>query len=388
MWTIELLRDAALELKQAETRKRVTEAQKDLVAKRNKCFVRTEEFGSDRAQNKFWKFGQDMDGRIWVEADIDLSSGTNANNQTGGGTPILSIDSKSASIGALDEEDDFCPEKENNFLHFSRQEYHPSGLISTLAKRYNCCLSSSHSLRSVLKYLDGRGIREGALKLSLKELVEASRFSTSDSPDGSDEMNVDEKETPEIEPNQQKQNDVNLSLFAYRNKMGRFCGRAADAPYASSALFLGKLILKREQDCYMPLKSRSYENNWGGKSGARNAWIASMKEYANDVNVVRDGLLTLEDALFEMCGGFQEEEAEDDFKANLSGKELLEKKETRFELELESAVQKINGLWNSRQSRLVFREIISCKSWCFFVCVCGAICMQVFPFCQNSKTYY
>eukprot|EP00551_Chaetoceros_affinis_P012548 CAMPEP_0203679712 /NCGR_PEP_ID=MMETSP0090-20130426/36666_1 /ASSEMBLY_ACC=CAM_ASM_001088 /TAXON_ID=426623 /ORGANISM="Chaetoceros affinis, Strain CCMP159" /LENGTH=1444 /DNA_ID=CAMNT_0050547455 /DNA_START=38 /DNA_END=4369 /DNA_ORIENTATION=- len=344
MWTLDLLRDASLELKQAEKRKRVTDAQKDLIAKRNKCFVRTEELGSDRAHNKFWKFGQDIDGRIWLEADLILPSVRNSENQSEDSIPILYSDSQSAKIGALDEEHDFCPEEDENFLHFSRQEYHSSGLLPTLAKRFNCCLSSSHSLRAVLKYLNGRGLREGALKSSLKEIVEASGLSTPDSSEVND-SNEDEKEKPEndMAPNE-KETEIESALFSYRNKMGRFCGRAADAPYASSPLFLGKLILKREQDCYTPLKSRTYENNWGGKSGARNAWIASIKEYTNDLGALRDGLLTLEDALFEMCGGFHEESG-DSKTIDLSGKELLEKKETRFEIELESSVQKINGLW-------------------------------------------
>ena len=369
MWTLDLLRDAALELTLAEKRKRVTEAQKDLVAKRNKCFVRTEELGSDRVHDKFWKFGPDIDGRVWLEADPIISTENDSSDQSHSSIPSLTLDAKSVSIGAKDEEGDFCPGREDNFLHFSRQEYHPSGSFSNLTRRYCGYLSSSHSLRAILKYLDGRGIREGALKMSLKEIVESSGFSTSDGPDGSD-MNVDnenlEYETENV--SNQKDDLTPNSLATYRNKIGRFCGRAADAPYSSSALFLSKLLMKREHDCYMPLKSRTYENNWGGKSGARNAWIASMKEYAHDLIVVRDGLLTLEDALFEMCGGFHDEKEneeggieEEDLKANLSGKELLETRETRFEIELESSVQKINGLWNSRGSRLVFREIISCK---------------------------
>ncbi len=349
MWALDSLRDAALELKQAEKRKKVTEAQKDLVAKRNKCFVRTEELGSDRVYNKFWKFGQDLDNRIWVVGDsTDLGL-------------------KSRTIGAPDEETDFCPGREDNFVHFSRQEYHSSGFVSSLIMRKCGYLSSSHSLRAILKYLDSRGSREGALKSSLKEIVESYGIGTSDAANDS-EMNVNEQELKENEMSSQQNYIATLEL--YRNKLGRFCGRAADAPYASSALFLSKLMLKREQDCYALLKSRTYDNNWGGKSGARNAWIASMKEYGNDLSVVRDGLLTLEDALFEMCGGFLDEkddeaQVENDDRKNEpihSVKELLEKPEARFDLELESSVQKINGLWNSRQSRLVFRAIISSES--------------------------
>ena len=69
-----------------------------------------------------------------------------------------------------------------------------------------------------------------------------------------------------------------------------------------------------------------------------------------------------------MCGGFHDEKEneeggveEKDLKSSLTGREILETRETRFEIELESSVKKINGLWNSRESRFVFREIISCK---------------------------
>ena len=52
------------------------------------------------------------------------------------------LDARSVSIGVKDhEEGDFClPVREDNFLlHFSRQEYHPSGSFSDLTKRYCPC---------------------------------------------------------------------------------------------------------------------------------------------------------------------------------------------------------------------------------------------------------
>lgn len=362
MWTLDLVRDAALELKQAEKRKKVTEAKKDLVAKRNKCFVRKEELGSDRFRNTFWKFDQDLDGRIWLEGDFVVKKDFDPNTMKRSDILNSPIDVKSVSIGAPDEESDFCAEREEKFLYFSRQEYDSTGLLSTLAMKRNNCVSSSASLRGILKHLDARGVREGMLKSTLKELVEASGGNITDSNEPS-EVNDGEVGETGVESTIQ-QDDLRLELSNYRNKMGRFCGRAADAPYAASPLFLGKLILKREQDCYLPLKNRTYENNWGGKNGTRNAWIASMKEHANNITAVRDGLLTLEDALFEMCGGFKNEEIEHSDPA-LSGKELLENSVTRSDIELESSVQTINGLWNSRISRLVFREIISSK-YAFF----------------------
>jgi hypothetical protein len=388
MWTLDSLRDAKLELKDAEKRKRVTEAQKDLVAKRNKCFVRTEELGSDRMHDTFWKLGQDTESRIWLESELsdELVRGSFENASMS--TPML--------IGACDEEDDFVVCKNDSFRHFSRQEYHSSGVAHSLTRRYYGSLSSSHSLRAILKYLDSRGVREGALKLTLKEIVESSGFSASDTQHDIEIKNDENSGGHDEVMVRQEENDSPLveaacfPLESYRNKLGRFCGRAVDAPFSSSVAYLSKLVIKREHECYMPLKNRTHENNWGGKSGTRNAWIASMKEYANDIQAIRDGLLTLEDALFEMCGGFHNENIESahrevggdgvsddvsDLKnVGLSGKALLEKRETRFEIELESSVQQINGLWNCRESRLVFREIISCK----FICVCVNFNISVF----------
>jgi len=504
MWAVDLLRDAALELKQAETRKRVTEAQRDLIAKRNKCFVRTEELGSDRAHNKFWKFDHDNDGRIWFEAEFALNDSNESSHEPSNGQGILSIDVQSARIDSQDEEVDLM-DGDKQFLHFSRQEYHSSGKLPSLAKSHQGCLSSTRSLRALLKYLDGRGVREGALKSSLQEIVEASGVAASDSVNGDkndghkentdpeksfqkegDEdafgqtknivnndgeslgkgiellssMNTaigqrcrlrivqDPNKAPDVamyqmgtvigwtvkveqqivnadensgeEPNYSKEgvpvwciamdngieNEVKASdlldglvramnwkhqypgyyehdslLVSYRNKMGRFCGRAVDAPYASSALFVGKLMLECERDCYTPLKSRTYENNWGGKSGARNAWIAAMKEHANDLNAVRDGLLTLENALFEMCGGTQDEEETVLNNSSRSGRDLLEDKEFIFEIELESLGQKINGLWNSKEARLVFREVVSSSTSVGFV----ALCLDLL--CRNCIAY-
>lgn len=54
MWTLDLLRDAMMELTLAQKRKQITEAQKEyLVVKRNKCFVRTEELGLDEVPDTF-----------------------------------------------------------------------------------------------------------------------------------------------------------------------------------------------------------------------------------------------------------------------------------------------------------------------------------------------
>jgi nitrogen fixation protein len=170
-------------------------------------------------------------------------------------------------------------------------------------------------------------------------------------------------------------------LFTYRNKLGRFCGRAADAPYAGSRFFFSKLMLKREQEYYTSLKNRSYDNNWGGKMGLRNAWILSVKENFDDLSTLRDGLLSLEDAFHELCGEKFEEEEEDKSSSQHTAKELLENESLRCDVELESLGLKINGLWHCRDSRAVFREIIlNSKSL-------GIYALGLDLLCRNAQAY-
>jgi hypothetical protein len=170
-------------------------------------------------------------------------------------------------------------------------------------------------------------------------------------------------------------------LFQYRNKIGRFCGRAADAPDAASPFAFSKLILKREQELYASLKSRSHDNNWGGKDGIRNSWIISMKENFDSMNVLRDGLLSLEDAFFEMCGGQEQEESNEDTTPHRSASEILENDDLRFDVELESYGMKPKGLWNSYESRAVFREIVSsCTSL-------GILSLGLDLICRNAQAY-
>ena len=80
VWALDLIRDAALELKNAESRKRVTEAQKDLIAKRDKCFIRTEPLGRDSYQSCFYHFDYDQSSRVWTERDFILRSDGNVEN--------------------------------------------------------------------------------------------------------------------------------------------------------------------------------------------------------------------------------------------------------------------------------------------------------------------
>jgi len=545
-WVLNLLRDAVLELKAAEKRKRVSEAQRDLVIKKNKCFVRTEQVGTDRAYNAYWKFDQDESSHIWRESDYRINRACPQSV----GEDCLSIDADMAIIGAEDEEEDILQrdasgsvQKNSSFLKFSRQEYHPSGLFPKLVKRHHGCLSAIDSLRSLVKVLDGRGVREGPLKATMKEVLEGrlaapsleavsmekmksidgdeqsqggkGLMSSSPSPaaETCDINDVDdtsprfEKEgdkaafqqakidassflesvndtsignilssitsaigqrvrlrtliDPVIAPDaadysmgtitgwtarkgklmQQENEDAtameeqltnnttsniwclaldnggereltssnlidclvrsqrwknqqdgyceddDLKLFAYRNKLGRFCGRAADAPDAASASSLSRLVLKREQELYVPMKNRAYDNTWGGKSGARNAWIASMKDYAYDFDAIRDGLLTLENAFFELCGADCDQGEEESLEASVprEAEDLLMDTKHRFDIELES-IENREGLWNSQEARRIYRFMVSsCTSLGFLALCLDLLCRNCQAFLHRNK---
>lgn len=184
-----------------------------------------------------------------------------------------------------------------------------------------------------------------------------------------------------------------------------------------------KNLIKREGEYYMPLKNRTFENNWGGKAGARQAWVASLKENGHTFDAVREGLLTLENAFFELTGGFsaaevkKEDEDEvfkmkteddgDEFKvkkedevksealpetngsadgAKLSGKGLLYDNESRYDIELESqAVQAVgndvNGLWNNSDAREIFQEIIRTSK------TVSVLALGLDLICRNADAY-
>ncbi len=493
-WALDLLRDAALELKQAEKRKRVTEAQKELIAKRNKCFVRTEVIGRDRGYNRYWHFEHEDDEGVWFDADFQLKSSTNAEG-TEDATPEM--DGTVISIGTADEEDDLRCKTDKKFAIFSRQEYHSSGMIPSLSRRHNGCVSSNNkSLSALIKNLNSKGVREGSLKSALKEILEASGIVNAELDEngnertdilqefGDDEhflrakematsspeligfvdnidlisslqsaigqrcrlrtvvdeisaadnatyrmgtvsgwrlkkqtkeyinhetgqLNVVEKEEAVWSMAMDKGGEEEITalellggvirakkwkhqypgyvehdspLFSYRNKLGRYCGRAADAPYAASKFFFSKLMMKREQEYYTFLKNRSYENNWGGKVGLRNAWIASMKENFDDLNALRDGLLCLEDAFHELCGQNDQEDKNDSGSIH-TAKELLEDENLRCDIELESLGLKINGLWHCQDSRAVFQEIISTSD------SLGIFALGLDLLCRNCQAY-
>lgn len=493
VWALDLLRDAALELRIAERRRRVTEAQKDLVAKRNKCFIRTYPLGQDRYRNNVWHFDNDSCSRVWTETNYnivinDSEKDIDETNQ--------SLPANEAIAGATDEEHDFCPNnlislKESNRSFFGRKEYHPSGLLHGLPKRYWGSHITEKSLRSLMKNCDQRGIRESGLKQKLKEILEAkgqanmdASFESKNTRDTLDELSNDEQHEMEVGNSFQSfgdekdfslvrnnarleghdiafvaskisaigerirhreifnsnsssdsfsydmgtvvgwspsslisggndleneisddsvkvaawrvhldnGNSIDISgieliqglrratlwtnndkrymendskFLCYRNSMGRFCGRQIDAPFAASPFFFAKQMIKREAEFYAPLKNRSNWNEWGGRSAARNAWLNKMKDPNVNLYFVRDGLLTLETAFFQMSGGFEAlTNTENDMVESNSfpsGKELLQDESYRFDIELESITGVPKSLWNSREARAIFLEIIHSK---------------------------
>lgn len=487
LWALDLLRDAALELKAAEGRKRVVEAQKDLVAKRNKCFIRTEPMGRDRFRNRFWKFDHSESGHVWAEVDFVLCGRSNDDEiMTDSNSRYVNLvaNGSAIAIGAEEKEEDFVkpnqsPEEVSKFLRFSRQEYHKDGVVSTLARRHWGCQTTEASWRSLIKNLDERGSRERELKENLKEALEESKQDDVREPSvengkgkevecknsGDEHVFLAAKHSVDIlesnvisldllqglssamgqkvrirEPvNSMKdqviahyyagvvngwkltdiedtgdvgaQDDANdrprkisvpiwratlkrggekwlsgfelldslcrhihwsskykgyfeddAAFLSYRNSLGRHCGRAADASVSSTPDFLARLMVKREQELYMPLKNRSYDNNWGGKSGARNTWINSMRDFCFDFITVRDGLLTLENAFFELTGGIPEIASD----PQPDPKGLLSDEATRNDIELENMDKNASSLWNSRESRAIFREIVDSKAFVFF----------------------
>ena len=141
------------------------------------------------------------------------------------------------------------------------------------------------------------------------------------------------------------------------------------------------MMVRREQELYAKLKNRNYDNNWGGKSGARAVWTNSMKDYTFDFPSAREGLLTLESAFHELMDGVPNEEV----KSN--GKEILQNPKTRDDIELESIDSKsIVGLWNSADSRAVFYEIVnSCKTTGFLALAFDLLCRNTIAYLSAHK---
>ncbi len=494
VWSLDIVRDAHMELENAKQLKRVADAQKELISKLNKCFIRTEPLGYDRFRNRFWRFEGGDPSHVWTEVNFALTASSPEMSNEQGFIEVVS-DADNVFFGPAEFEEDFSPidandeiESKNGFQLFSRQEYHASGTKAALATRNWGCHVNESSIRALMKGLDSRGIRENILKKSLKEALEEKTTSgeagaenkeeadaekTQENGDG-DEMDekersdrtsgdeeafksakesalhsalesdsviantinslksssigekvrvrivVDthkdgeicryevasivgwkirkdqvpvERDESEFEPqlklmptpvwrawtengneiwldgkdliqsicrfHQWKQNDSHYfehdaAFLAFRNNLGRHCGKAADASHAMTPIRFGQYMVKCEAELYQKLKILAYDNNWGGKNGSRNAWITSMREYSFDFETAKNGFLTLENAFNELIGGEFPEET-----SFPSAKELLSNPETREDIELESIETGVSGLWSSRASREVFLEIVS-----------------------------
>lgn len=508
IWAVDLVRDAALELDRAKQNKRVVDARKDLIAKRNKCFIRTEPLGTDKFGNRFWSFDNAENGQVWVETEWILSDSP---TKASAGFSNLEKSLKDVVVGCEDlEKDIFCEQNDcSRLTRFSRLEFHSSGSSRRLVSSHWGCQVTESSLRTVIKGLDSRGFKESELKSRLKDSLEETVGDKNDSQaeepaakaeadeneveDDSFLTSGDEAAFSQSKREAKENEDVSIQLvgpmktaigasvrvrkvvdetkdssaaryengkivgwklrtdqildedamedefddpvykdvkvavwkvdtdrghslwiegasvlegisrhdklssgkagdgfendavfLAYRNAMGRYCGRAADAPYCASPIFLARLMVKRESELYPKLKIRSYDNEWGGQSGQRALWTNSMKDYAFDFDTARQGLLTLEQAFFELTGGFKDyslpnEETPD-------AKALLDDPVARDDLELESIEKDIPGLWNKPESRAVFVEIVSrSKTTGFLALALDLLCRNTTRYLQHHK---
>ncbi|CAJ1925855.1 unnamed protein product [Cylindrotheca closterium] len=497
VWSLDIVRDAHMELENAKQLKRVADAQKDLVSKRNRCFIRTEPLGSDRFRNRFWTFENSEQGHIFTEVDHVLEEeNKNLSNESGLLEIVSSVDK--VEIGSADIEEDFMgAEGEGiaSFRRFSRKEYHQSGLCASLTKRCWGWQLTESSVRALTKGLDGRGVRENNLKKNLKvaleakttakegtdetesdsqvqksgdedhfahakqrmdeldlQVIDASYLNTLSSAIGQmvrfrhvvestrdresaryevgsikgwklrkDEVTM-EPEGDEFEPQTQvvevpvwqvmtdKGNEFWLTggemlesicrlakwtskcptyfesdaaYLSYRNTLGRHFGKVAEAANAMTPIRFTQSMVKREAEIYQKLKHRVYDETWGGKNGTRSAWVTSMRDFAFDFETARDGLLTFESALFELTGGFP---GDDNGEEGRSGRSLLDNKVTREDIELESLEKGMNRLWNSRESRNVFHEIVkSAKTVGFLVLALDLVCRNAYVYLEANK---
>ena len=227
VWALDLLRDAAVELKTAEKRKRVIEAQKDLVIKRNKCFIRTDQLGNDRFYNQYWQFDHDESSRIWIEADYDLQSLSAVADKTSCLEGIRTDNSALVTIGANDEEEDIISSENSSyrqeidsFLQFSRKEYHSSAKVSSIVKQHYVGHSTDHSLRNLIKKLDRKGVREGPLKEAMKRILETRVITSlsSDTKQFNENLKLEDQPASEINNHGNYKTTCDETVFATSKK--------------------------------------------------------------------------------------------------------------------------------------------------------------------------
>lgn len=507
VWTIEIVRAAALELEKAKQNKRVFDAQKELVAKRNRCFIRTEPTGRDRFGNRFWLLRKHDDeteysgcNHLWVETEYTPASKDNSEPKPPPGFLNLLTAKDRLTFGADDNEGDLVfegrEESVDAYRRFSRREYHSSGFSSGPVRNHWGCHATEPSWRSVIKLLDSKHPSEGLLKAQLKENLEESvgidekadgdednddsmmldsgdgaqldaakkacesqdvgteavselqsaigervrirqimdvnkdpqvaRYENGSiqgwklkqgSHNGHDEVDTADGSEPKVSEDQplwkavSERGDIywlngievvqsiarfksyeqkggyfesDAAFLSYRNTLGKYCGKVAEAPYASSPAFLAKLMIKREGELYPKLKNRNHDNEWGGQSGKRALWINSMRDFAYDFQTVKQGLLTLETAFFQLTCEFQGYPEADDTPEDISA--LLSDPATAFDVELESMEKNLPGLWNSRTARAIFLHIIgTCSTTGFLALGLDLLYRNTFKYLQRHK---
>ena len=144
VWTLDVVRDAHMELENAKQLKRVADAQKDLVTKLTRCFIRTQPLGMDRFRNRLWRFEHTEQCQVWAEVNPVLEEENSALSNQDGYLKVVSTVPQ-VSVCAADIEEDFLPRDATEaevFARFSRQEYHVSGMSRALAKRLWGCHST------------------------------------------------------------------------------------------------------------------------------------------------------------------------------------------------------------------------------------------------------
>lgn len=85
----------------------------------------------------------------------------------------------------------------------------------------------------------------------------------------------------------------------------------------------------------------------------------SLKEYGHSFTAVRDGLITLENAFYELITGIENQDNLDSLLKE--GSTLLNDGNARYSIELE-LYGNVTGLWNSKETRYVFLAMMHGKS--------------------------